>query len=84
MLTAMHMGFIQNSLGGIHCVLSTLLFKVFHVFFAQPSAGPAKKGKPSSAVGGKSKKTSDSKEATETELSVSLSAYIYISVKAFV
>uniref|UniRef100_A0A4W6F1H2 Cytoskeleton associated protein 5 n=1 Tax=Lates calcarifer TaxID=8187 RepID=A0A4W6F1H2_LATCA len=35
-----------------------------------PSAGPAKKGKPPSAGGGKSKKMSDSKEITESELSV--------------
>uniref|UniRef100_A0A3P9Q5V7 Cytoskeleton associated protein 5 n=1 Tax=Poecilia reticulata TaxID=8081 RepID=A0A3P9Q5V7_POERE len=34
-----------------------------------PSAGPAKKGKPASAAGGKSKKTSDSKETTEAEIS---------------
>ncbi|XP_038156575.1 cytoskeleton-associated protein 5 isoform X2 [Cyprinodon tularosa] len=37
---------------------------------SKPSAGPPKKGKPASAAGGKSKKTSDSKEFTETELSV--------------
>ncbi|KAM4734479.1 cytoskeleton-associated protein 5 isoform 2-T2 [Anableps anableps] len=35
----------------------------------KPSAGPPKKGKPASAAGGKAKKTSDSKEFTETELS---------------
>uniref|UniRef100_A0A7N8X4P1 Cytoskeleton associated protein 5 n=1 Tax=Mastacembelus armatus TaxID=205130 RepID=A0A7N8X4P1_9TELE len=35
----------------------------------QPSAGPPKKGKPTSAAGGKSKKTPDSKEITENELS---------------
>ncbi|XP_072242822.1 cytoskeleton-associated protein 5 isoform X2 [Leuresthes tenuis] len=34
------------------------------------SAGPPKKGKTASAAGGKTKKTSDSKEHTETELSV--------------
>uniref|UniRef100_A0A4W6F1F4 Cytoskeleton associated protein 5 n=1 Tax=Lates calcarifer TaxID=8187 RepID=A0A4W6F1F4_LATCA len=37
---------------------------------SKPSAGPAKKGKPPSAGGGKSKKMSDSKEITESELSV--------------
>ncbi|XP_015239283.1 PREDICTED: cytoskeleton-associated protein 5 [Cyprinodon variegatus] len=37
---------------------------------SKPSAGPPKKGKPASAAGGKTKKTSDSKEFTETELSV--------------
>uniref|UniRef100_A0A096LRA5 Cytoskeleton associated protein 5 n=1 Tax=Poecilia formosa TaxID=48698 RepID=A0A096LRA5_POEFO len=35
----------------------------------KPSAGPAKKGKPASAAGGKAKKTSDSKETTEAEIS---------------
>lgn len=39
--------------------------------FLQASAGPPKKGKPSSAAGGKTKKTSDNQEITETELSVS-------------
>ncbi|XP_029289078.1 cytoskeleton-associated protein 5 isoform X2 [Cottoperca gobio] len=34
------------------------------------SAGPSKKGKPTSAVGGKAKKTPDSKEFIETDLSV--------------
>ncbi|XP_070686907.1 cytoskeleton-associated protein 5 [Pempheris klunzingeri] len=33
------------------------------------SAGPSKKGKPTSAAGGKTKKTNDSKEVTENELS---------------
>uniref|UniRef100_A0A3Q3Q5X5 TOG domain-containing protein n=1 Tax=Monopterus albus TaxID=43700 RepID=A0A3Q3Q5X5_MONAL len=37
--------------------------------FLQPSAGPPKKAKPPSATGGKTKKTSDSKEITESELS---------------
>ncbi|XP_026220728.1 cytoskeleton-associated protein 5 isoform X3 [Anabas testudineus] len=36
---------------------------------SKPSAGPPKKGKPLSAAGGKTKKTSDSKEVTESELS---------------
>ncbi|XP_027891721.1 cytoskeleton-associated protein 5 isoform X3 [Xiphophorus couchianus] len=36
---------------------------------SKPSAGPAKKGKPASAAGGKTKKTSDSKEITEAEIS---------------
>lgn len=44
--------------------------------FVQPSAGPSKKSKPTSAAGGKPKKTPDSKEVTESELSVSLCAYI--------
>ncbi|XP_044048307.1 cytoskeleton-associated protein 5 isoform X3 [Siniperca chuatsi] len=37
---------------------------------SRPSAGPSKKGKPTSAAGGKAKKTPDSKEFTESELSV--------------
>ncbi|XP_054885354.1 cytoskeleton-associated protein 5 isoform X3 [Poeciliopsis prolifica] len=36
---------------------------------SKPSAGPAKKGKPASAAGGKAKKTSDSKEIIEAEIS---------------
>uniref|UniRef100_A0A3Q3VRP5 TOG domain-containing protein n=1 Tax=Mola mola TaxID=94237 RepID=A0A3Q3VRP5_MOLML len=36
--------------------------------FLQPSAGPSKKSKPTSAAGGKPKKTPDSKEVTESEL----------------
>ncbi|XP_013885628.1 cytoskeleton-associated protein 5 isoform X2 [Austrofundulus limnaeus] len=36
---------------------------------SKASAAPAKKGKAASAAGGKAKKTSDSKEVTETELS---------------
>ncbi|XP_070827675.1 cytoskeleton-associated protein 5 isoform X1 [Chaetodon trifascialis] len=36
---------------------------------SKPSAGPSKKGKPTSAAGGKSKKTADSKETPESELS---------------
>lgn len=36
---------------------------------AKPSAGPAKKGKPASAAGGKTKKASESKDVTESELS---------------
>nr|XP_020441313.1 cytoskeleton-associated protein 5 isoform X2 [Monopterus albus] len=36
---------------------------------SKPSAGPPKKAKPPSATGGKTKKTSDSKEITESELS---------------
>ncbi|XP_038561240.1 cytoskeleton-associated protein 5 isoform X3 [Micropterus salmoides] len=40
---------------------------------SKPSAGPSKKGKPTSAAGGKNKKTSDSKEFTESELSVEVS-----------
>ncbi|KAM6937380.1 cytoskeleton-associated protein 5 [Xenentodon cancila] len=36
---------------------------------SKPSAGPPKKGKPPSAGGGKTKKTSDNKEITESELS---------------
>nr|XP_046250377.1 cytoskeleton-associated protein 5 isoform X2 [Scatophagus argus] len=36
---------------------------------SKPSAGPPKKGKPASAAGGKPKKTSDSKDFTESELS---------------
>ncbi|XP_041794840.1 cytoskeleton-associated protein 5 isoform X1 [Chelmon rostratus] len=36
---------------------------------SKQSAGPSKKGKPTSAAGGKSKKTPDSKEVTESELS---------------
>lgn len=40
--------------------------------FVQPSAGPAKKGK--AAAAGKPKKASDSKEAAENELAVSVSA----------
>lgn len=44
--------------------------------FVQPSAGASKKSKPTSAAGGKPKKTPDIKELTESELSVSLSAYI--------
>lgn len=49
------------------------MLQVFCVSFLQQSAGPSKKGKPTSAAGGKSKKTPDSKEVTESELSVSLS-----------
>lgn len=41
--------------------------------FVQPSAGPAKKGKMAAAAG-KPKKASDSKESTENELAVSVSA----------
>ncbi|XP_035520994.1 cytoskeleton-associated protein 5 [Morone saxatilis] len=37
---------------------------------SKPSAGPSKKGKPSSAASGKAKKTSESKDFTESELSV--------------
>ncbi|CAJ1057301.1 cytoskeleton-associated protein 5 isoform X2 [Xyrichtys novacula] len=37
---------------------------------SKPSAGPAKKGKPASAAGGKAKKASDNKETVESELSV--------------
>ncbi|XP_074532874.1 cytoskeleton-associated protein 5 isoform X4 [Halichoeres trimaculatus] len=37
---------------------------------SKSSAGPAKKGKPASAAGGKAKKTSDNKEVVESELSV--------------
>ncbi|XP_051239081.1 cytoskeleton-associated protein 5 isoform X2 [Dicentrarchus labrax] len=37
---------------------------------SKPSAGPSKKGKLSSAAGGKAKKTSESKDFTESELSV--------------
>lgn len=40
--------------------------------FVQPSAGPAKKGK--TAAAGKPKKASDSRETTENELAVSVSA----------
>ncbi|XP_073327582.1 cytoskeleton-associated protein 5 isoform X2 [Pagrus major] len=40
---------------------------------SKPSAGPSKKGKPASAAGGKSKKTPDSKEVTESELSAEVS-----------
>ncbi|XP_074487606.1 cytoskeleton-associated protein 5 isoform X2 [Sebastes fasciatus] len=36
---------------------------------SKSSAGPSKKGKPASAAGGKTKKTADCKEFTETELS---------------
>uniref|UniRef100_A0A671X884 Cytoskeleton associated protein 5 n=1 Tax=Sparus aurata TaxID=8175 RepID=A0A671X884_SPAAU len=39
----------------------------------KPSAGPSKKGKPTSAAGGKSKKNPDSKEITESELSAEVS-----------
>uniref|UniRef100_A0A8C4HNT4 Cytoskeleton associated protein 5 n=1 Tax=Dicentrarchus labrax TaxID=13489 RepID=A0A8C4HNT4_DICLA len=42
----------------------------FSVSPLQPSAGPSKKGKLSSAAGGKAKKTSESKDFTESELSV--------------
>lgn len=45
----------------IHCVLLVTV---------QPTAGASKKGKPASAAGGKSKKAADSKEFTESELSV--------------
>uniref|UniRef100_A0A671X895 Cytoskeleton associated protein 5 n=1 Tax=Sparus aurata TaxID=8175 RepID=A0A671X895_SPAAU len=41
--------------------------------FIIPSAGPSKKGKPTSAAGGKSKKNPDSKEITESELSAEVS-----------
>ncbi|XP_078139030.1 cytoskeleton-associated protein 5 isoform X2 [Centroberyx gerrardi] len=37
---------------------------------AKPSAGPSKKGKPAAAPSGKAKKSSDSKETTETELAL--------------
>ncbi|XP_036963787.1 cytoskeleton-associated protein 5 isoform X2 [Acanthopagrus latus] len=40
---------------------------------SKPSAGPSKKGKPTSAAGGKSKKNLDSKEITESELSAEVS-----------
>ncbi|XP_030282809.1 cytoskeleton-associated protein 5 isoform X2 [Sparus aurata] len=40
---------------------------------SKPSAGPSKKGKPTSAAGGKSKKNPDSKEITESELSAEVS-----------
>lgn len=42
----------------------------------QPTSGAMKKGKAASAAGGKSKKTADSKENTESELSVSLTPFI--------
>uniref|UniRef100_A0A8C2X2J8 Cytoskeleton associated protein 5 n=1 Tax=Cyclopterus lumpus TaxID=8103 RepID=A0A8C2X2J8_CYCLU len=40
------------------------------VSFLQSSAGPSKKSKPTSAVGGKTKKNLDNKEFTESELSI--------------
>lgn len=55
------------------------IFLTYFIFF-KPSTGPPKKGKPTSAAGGKTKKTTDNKEVTESELSVSVCAYTYVSV----
>ncbi|XP_055365710.1 cytoskeleton-associated protein 5 isoform X1 [Betta splendens] len=47
---------------------------------SKPSSGPAKKGKQTSAAGGKTKKTSDTKEVTESELSPELCEELAASV----
>ncbi|XP_031695796.1 cytoskeleton-associated protein 5-A-like [Anarrhichthys ocellatus] len=53
---------------------------------SKSSAGPSKKAKPTSVVGGKTKKNPESKEFTESELSVSLCACLFLcfAAEAFV
>uniref|UniRef100_A0A8C2X274 Cytoskeleton associated protein 5 n=1 Tax=Cyclopterus lumpus TaxID=8103 RepID=A0A8C2X274_CYCLU len=48
----------------------TIVLEASRVSFLQSSAGPSKKSKPTSAVGGKTKKNLDNKEFTESELSI--------------
>uniref|UniRef100_A0A8C2X1Y4 Cytoskeleton associated protein 5 n=1 Tax=Cyclopterus lumpus TaxID=8103 RepID=A0A8C2X1Y4_CYCLU len=50
--------------------MSTVVLEASRVSFLQSSAGPSKKSKPTSAVGGKTKKNLDNKEFTESELSI--------------
>lgn len=57
-------------------VVSLFLATVFSMSRVQASSGPAKKGKPASAAGGKAKKGADGKESVETELSVGFSPLI--------
>lgn len=57
-------------------LVSLFLATVFCMTCVQPASGPAKKGKPASAGGGKAKKGADGKENVESELSVSFSPLI--------